>query len=384
MQNDVVILGSGMAGYTVARELRKLDKGVPLTMVTADDGNVYSKPMLSNALAAGKAPADLVSADAASQRIQLGMEIITHAQVIKIDRASQRLDMADGRSIPYGRLILATGADPVSPRLGGDAADRILQVNDLEDYSRFRDALSRGKRVTILGGGLIGCEFANDLAHGGWQVSVVHPAPTPLDRLIPEAPGMRLMRALEAAGVAWHAGKKALTVSQTGNRLVVLLDDGAEIESEVVLAAIGLRPRIDLAQQAGLGVGRGIVVDAFLRTNDPSIFALGDCAEVNGQVLPYILPLMQGARALAKTLAGTTTPVQYPVMPVVVKTPACPVAAVPPRAPDGVWETRHEEDGVEAVCRGLEGRIEGFALAGKNVARKTVLTREMAGSAAGQ
>ena len=373
----IVIIGSGLAGYTLARELRKLDKTTPLVIITADDGRAYSKPMLSNALAQGKSADQIASALAPAVAAQLDAEVLTHSWVEQIDPAARTVRVAQ-RVIAYSKLVLALGADPVRPQLAGGAADQVLSVNDLLDYARFREQIANGKRVTILGGGLIGCEFANDLSGAGHHVDVVHPALYPLDRLLPEAAAQDLQRGLAGVGVVWHLGHTAVAVNRAATGYVVTLDDGKVLETDVVLSAIGLRPRTQLAQAAGLQVARGIVVNRGLATSQPDVFALGDCAEVNGHVLPYVLPLMAQARVLAANLSGTPTQVVYPAMPVMVKTPACPVAvATVAGEVAGSWQVDCSDDGVCALYQDGDEILHGFALTGKQVGQRQALARQL-------
>lgn len=377
MHHPIIIIGSGMAAYTLAREFRKLDKETALTIVTADDGDAYSKPMLSTALAQNKAPDQLINARVESMREQLDAQILTHRQVLAIDAAAKQVQLQD-QMLAYSQLVLALGADPVRPQLAGNAADAVLSVNDLNDYARFRAAIVNAKRVTILGGGLIGCEFANDLATAGYQVDIVHPQAYPLERLLPEAAATALREGLANLGVTWHLQRMAIAVDHQGDRLVVSLNDGSTIETDAVLSAIGLRPRTQLAQNAGIHAGRGIRVNRQLQTNVPGIYAIGDCAEVEGHVLPYVLPLMAQARALAVTLSGTPTSVAYPAMPVVVKTPACPIAVAVPSVPDSaIWAVDCQEDGICALYQDANGQLLGFALTGKATQQRQALTKQL-------
>jgi rubredoxin-NAD+ reductase len=142
MQEPVVIVGTGLAGYTVARELRKLDATVPLILLSQDDGSFYSKPMLSNALAMKKDARSLASFDAAAMSQQLNAEVRTHQRVERILPGEHTIAV-DGEPLRYGKLVLATGADPRRLRIDGDGADQILSVNDLDDYDRFRQAHHR-------------------------------------------------------------------------------------------------------------------------------------------------------------------------------------------------------------------------------------------------
>lgn len=375
--HPIIIIGSGMAAYSLAREFRKRDKDTPLIMITADDGNAYSKPMLSTALAQNNSPAQLIQNPVAAMREQLQVQILDHQRVLAIDPALKQVRLAD-QTLLYGKLVLALGADPILPQLAGNAAGEVYSVNDLADYGRFRTALAAAKRVTILGGGLIGCEFANDLATAGYQVNVVHPHAYPLERLLPEVAAIELQNSLAKLGVAWHLQRTVVAVNRQGEGLVVSLNDGTPLQADVVLSAIGLRPRLALAQQAGLQVGRGISVNRLLQTSVADIYALGDCAEVEGYVLPYVQPLLAQARALAASLAGTATAVLYPAMPVVIKTPACPIAVAVPGATDGAsWEVDCQEDGTCALHRDRHGRLTGFALTGKATQQRQTLTKQL-------
>ena len=372
----IVIVGSGLAGYTVARELRKLDKEAPLVVVSRDDASFYSKPMLSNALASGKTAAQLAGASAQQMAEQLSARILAQTEIGSINTAGRVLQAGD-ETLRYSKLVLALGADPITLPLEGNAAGEVMQVNDLAGYARFRAAIEGKKRTVLLGAGLIGCEFANDLASAGYAVDVVDPAPRPLGRLLPEAGGERLRAALDAIGVRFHFGRTARAVNRAGTGLNVELSDGTSLATDAVLSAIGLKPRTALASQAGLKVNRGIVVDRFLAASAPDVYALGDCAEVEGHVLPFVLPIMQAARALAKTLAGTPTAVSYPAMPVVVKTPALPTVVCPPPAVAGGWSIEAGDAGIEARFQDPGGSLQGFALLGTATARKNILAKEL-------
>lgn len=375
---SIVILGTGLAGYTVAREFRKLDTASTLTLVTRDDGSFYSKPVLSNALAQKKSAAQIALNSAVDMARQLHATIHTHIAVRAIDAQARTVATENGPTLTYDRLVLALGADPIRLPLAGDAADRVLSINDLADYARFRTALDGQRRVVILGAGLIGCEFANDLRGAGIEVEVIDPAPQPLGRLLPAQSAAFLRAALETAGVRFHFGTTAQAVHRDAAGLRVTLANGESLATDVVLSAIGLKPRIALAQQSGLNVNRGIVTDARLATGVEGVYALGDCAEVAGFNLPFVLPIMQAGRALAKTLAGTPTPVQYPAMPVVVKTPACPtVVCPPPPGVDGQWTETAGATGVRAVFYDAANRLRGFALVGAATQEKQALAKEI-------
>jgi rubredoxin---NAD+ reductase len=378
MSHPVVVVGSGLAGYTFAREFRKLDKATPLVVVSRDHAGFYSKPMLSNALAGNKTAAMLVMKPAAKMAEELQAAVRTHAEVERIDTAAQRVHLAGGESIVYRDLVLALGADPIRLPLAGDGAVDVLSVNDLDDYARFTERLPGVARVAILGAGLIGCEFANDLLARGVAPVVVDPAPGPLSRLLPPAAGRHLRERLEAAGASFRFGVAAQRIDRAAGGYMLLLDDGSRLDADLVLSAIGLRPRTSTAREAGLAVDRGIVVDRLLVTSAAHVHALGDCAEVEGHMLPYVMPIMQQARALAATLAGRPTPVAYPAMPVIVKTPACPtVVCPPPSTASGEWVVLPAEDAVVARFHAADGTLLGFALMGSATTQRQALAAQV-------
>lgn len=373
----IVIVGSGLAGYTLARELRKLAPAQPISLVTAEDGHFYAKPSLSNALAQGRTAAQLVTTPADAVATQLHLDLRPRTTVLGIDGAARRLTTSAGE-LPYAALVLAVGADPIRLDLAGDAADEVLSVNSLADYAAFRARIEGRRRVVLLGAGLIGCEFANDLASAGFHLEVVDPAPQPLGRLLPPAAGTALRHRLAAAGVGWHLGTTAVAVRRNEASLRVELADGSALAADAVLSAVGLRPRTALARAAGIATNRGIVVDRQLHTSVAGIYALGDCAEVEGLVLPFVAPLLQAARALAKTLAGTPTPLTYPAMPVVVKTPAAPLVVAPPPADTaGAWRLSEDADGIDARFEDALGNLHGFVLLGAATARRHALAGQL-------
>jgi len=383
--DSVVIVGSGLAGYNVARELRKLDANVPITVISRDHAGFYSKPMLSNALAGKKTAATLVMKAADKIGAEINAKVLPHSAVERIDTAARTLLLNDGQTLPYRDVVLALGADPIRLPLQGDAADTVLSVNDLDDFARFADALDHPdgvKHVAILGAGLIGCEFANDLLHRGIQPTVLDLAERALGRLLPEAASLRLQKHLEAGGAQFRFGVAVQSVDRHSGdtSLKVTLSDGSTLETDLVLSAIGLKPRTALAASAGLQINRGIVVDRHLASSVPHVYAVGDCAEVDGQTLPYVLPLMQQARALAASLAGQRTPVAYPAMPVVVKTPACPTVVCPPAVDaQGEWVVTETDEALEArfTASGNPDQLLGFVLQGKAVSQRAALAAQI-------
>ena len=272
----IVVVGAGLAGWTVVREARKLDAATPIVVVTADSGDFYAKPSLSNAFAQKKAPAQLVTTLAAKMVETLNVTLMPFTRVEGIDTTARTVRTAAG-DLPYRDLVLALGAQPIRVPLAGDAADQVLSVNSLDDFAAFHARLPAQARVLVMGAGLIGCEFANDLAGTGHSVHVVDPAARPLAALLPEAASAQLQAALSALGVQWHFGTTVASVASDGAALAATLSDGTVLQADVVLSAVGLRADTALARAAGIACDRGIVADTRLATSAPHVHALGDC-----------------------------------------------------------------------------------------------------------
>lgn len=377
----IIIVGSGMAGYSLAREFRKLNKEQSLIMITTDDASNYAKPTLSNALVGNKAPDQIALGDAEKMRTQLDMTILTETWVKAIDAEQHQIEIETSgqlSTLDYEKLVLAVGANPIRLAISGDGADDIFVVNNLNDYKAFRDHLDQRaeKRVLILGAGLIGCEFANDLINTNHDVTVVDLAPRPLGRLLPEHTATAFQENLEQVGIQFALGTtvdKVVKIKQQGADIdyEVTLSNGQRLVVDVVLSAIGLQPNINLAKSSKIHTSRGIIANSLMETNQPDIYAVGDCAEVQGTLLPYVMPIMQQARALAKTLNGESTHVHYPAMPVAVKTPAAPLTVLP--APTDVevnWETEEFDDGMLAKAIDQEGTLRGFVLLGATAGKQ--------------
>lgn len=378
MTHTLVIIGTGLAGYNLAKEFRKLDAERPLVLITRDDGRNYSKPMLSNGFAKQKSADELAMHSAEEMAQQLKATVLTRTDVVRIDTAQQRVYTGANDYTPYGDLVLAWGADTFRVPMEGDGVADVLSINDLVDYGVFREKAAGKKKVLVIGAGLIGCEFANDLVTGGFAVDVVDPAGRCLPALLPPEASAAVARGLEGLGVKFHFGPAVKAVNKAGNGYRCTLTSDEQVDADLVISAVGLRPRVALAKDAGLAVNRGIVVDRELRTSAANVFAFGDCAEVNGYVLPYVLPLMAAARALAKTLAGTPTAVSYGVMPVAVKTPACPVVVCPPPlGAQGGWQVEANGQNVKALFVGADGKPLGFALTGEATHEKQALAKQM-------
>ena len=386
----IILIGAGLAGYTVAREFRKLDKITPLIIITADDGGFYSKPMLSNAFAQRKLAEQLVTQTAVQMAAQIGAHIMTGTRVAGIDTARKIVTTSAG-AFDYAKLVIAVGAQPIRLAISGDAADQVMTVNHVDDYAIFRAkiasiAYGEPARITILGAGLIGCEFADDLAGAGHAVTLVDPNRLPLAALAAPALSQGLHAALRNRGIDLQLGTTAASIDRIDNALQVTLANGHTLITDLVLSAVGLRADVALAQAAQLNTGRGIIVDASGQTSAADVYALGDCAEYtlhtdgSTRVLPYIAPLMTAARAIARTLTGQITTIDLKPAPVIVKTPSYPLALVPPplqAIAAGCWQD--ETDTQRTICRfhDEQGVMVGFGVAPQEAGVRQALLAEL-------
>ena len=411
--NPIIIIGAGLAGWTTAREFRKLDATTPVVMITADSGDFYAKPTLSNAFAQKKAPDQLVVTPAAKMAETQNVILASHTRVIRFDPYVKTVTVEkDGvqQSFDFSSLVLATGALPIRIPVAGNAAEQVLSVNSLGDFTAFFEVLKSASsrriyclssyenngnlskenkastpvKVVIMGAGLIGCEFANDLINAGYQVSVVDPASRPLGALLPEDASAQLRQSLQDLGVQWHFGATVKAVNQTLNQtekdtesaLQVALANGQTLPADVVLSAIGLRADTRLAAAAGLACERGIQVDTALQTNAPNVYALGDAAQYassGNTTLPYVMPIMNAARALAQTLSGKRTELVFPIMPVAVKTPALPLMIAPPAiGSTGQWTSTEAH---VWQFNNAQNVTTGFVLAGTQTAKRAEMVK---------
>lgn len=400
----LMIVGAGLAGWTTAREFRRLDSSTPITLVTADSGDFYAKPSLSNAFAQGKLPAQLVSTPAAKMAETLKVTLLPRTRVTGIHPSARTVDTSAG-VMAYSDLVLATGAQPITFPMSGNAAHCVLSVNSLEDFVQLHAQLqpsdipsdNRRRHVLIMGAGLIGCEFANDMAQAGYRVSVVDPGARVLAALLPDSASAALQVALERLGVRFYLGNTVRSVDFAAldpdgqQPMEVSLAGGERIVASCVLSAIGLRPDVSLAKAAGLLVERGITVDWRLQTSAQHIYALGDGAQyasatsklsAHGATLPYVMPIMAAARALAANLTGTATQLVFPLMPVSVKTPALPLVVAAPQAGlEGSWALAKTETGDDEAdiwhWTDAAGRTRGFVLAGAQTAQRQQQSKQL-------
>ncbi|MBK1706038.1 FAD-dependent oxidoreductase [Halochromatium glycolicum] len=303
----IVIVGAGIGGWYIADQLRQNGAKGPITIVTRDDGDYYYKPHLSGSVTS-KSRSDLIIAKGPDRAQLLDVDLRAHTQVLGLDLKKKRLLTNIGKvehgKIEYAKLVLATGAVPF--RLYDRRIQQhIHQLNDLDQYESLTKLLKSGsKRVLILGAGLIGCELADGLARAGHEVAINDRAPYLPLSVVSEGFSTYVHDRYVQNGIDFLLGTAMNDVTKADSGLQIQFEDGRTIECDVVISAIGLKPNVDLAARAGLDVGQGIKVDDTMRTSEPDIYAVGDCAEHKGQVFSFVECINNQAAVIVDQLCG--------------------------------------------------------------------------------
>ena len=300
----LVVIGNGMAP---GRALEKLFEQSPdlydVTIFNAEPRVNYDRIMLSPVLS-GEKSFDQIVIHGDGWYVKHGVTLYKGSTVTQIDRTTKTVTSARGVSAPYDKLLIATGSVPIIIPIPGHKLAGVLSYRDLDDVQAMLIAAKSRGNAVVIGGGLLGLEAAVGLKEQGMDVTILHLAPTLMERQLDTPAGHLLQRAIEARDI--KVITKANTKAILGEKRVeaVLLDDGTRLPADLVVMAVGIKPNAGLAKDAGLTVNRGIVVDTGMRTSDPDIFAVGECAEAHAQVFGLVAPLYEMASVIAAQLAG--------------------------------------------------------------------------------
>ncbi|MET9448218.1 NAD(P)/FAD-dependent oxidoreductase [Streptomyces cinerochromogenes] len=296
----VVVIGAGLAGVRLARRLGEL--GVPALLVGDEEHAPYNRVLLAEVLAGRYAPEVIALPPHAG---------LLRTRVTGIDRAARTVDCADGTSIAYDTLVLATGSNPVLPPLRGlftpdhQLPEGVHAFRTMDDCLGLAKAVRPGLRAVVIGGGLLGVSAARALAVRGAQVVLAQQAERLMERQLDPDASRLVLRHLTELGVEVHTECRVRDVRCVAGAVrSVELADGYALDADLVVLACGVRPRTGLAEQAGLAVHKGVLVDDELRTSDPHIHAIGDCTQHDGTVYGLAAPALEQADALAELLAG--------------------------------------------------------------------------------
>ncbi len=329
----IVIVGAGRAGWQIAQTLRERDANMPITLVTACNGDVYDKPLLSVAMARGIAPEKLPREQGIHAASRLNVKLLTHTQAVRVVPASRQLRTSRG-TLHYSSLVMAHGAQ--ARALPQFAASLCWRINHLQTYAKFREALVKQgdspQRVAVVGAGLIGSELANDLALAGHHVTLLDVASRPLAACLDTAQSEQLLAAWKALPINFVGGVQVSRVAKVSDAAgsesvkTIATECGRTFTVDHIVVAAGLQTPSRLADSAGLAWHNGIDVQAdTLATSVAGIYALGDCIAINGKVSRYIEPIGRQAATLAACILGLAAkPYRQAQIPLRVKTSSMP------------------------------------------------------------
>ncbi|MEZ8340702.1 NADH:flavorubredoxin reductase NorW [Vibrio cyclitrophicus] len=375
--DNIVLVGAGFAALQTIKMIRKTDPNIAITIVTADAGIEYSKPNLSHVFSQAQTPQQL-AINTAQQLAELHNVVIkTNVWVNEIN-TEQQFIVAGDDIIPYSKLVLATGAAPFIPAAEGLSAQATITLNSLEEFEKHKAQIDAAQRITVIGGGLIGVELAFDLQTAGKSVTVIEPASYLLGSLVPPFISLELERELRKAGVTVETDAMVSHATYLADGVRLQTTSSRLIKTDVVIAAAGLMPNTALAQQTGMAVNRGIIVDEAMRTNIKNVYATGDCAEIQGRVMAYLQPAILAANVLAKQLTTGEGKLSLPHIMTKVKTPSYPIQLAGRDIQTAQsWETRFDPKGIVAKGFNEANQLVGFIVTGEHTKAAFPLLKEL-------
>ncbi|MEZ8274370.1 NADH:flavorubredoxin reductase NorW [Vibrio cyclitrophicus] len=375
--DNIVLVGAGFAALQTIKMIRKTDPNIAITIVTADAGIEYSKPNLSHVFSQAQTPQQL-AINTAQQLAELHNVVIkTNVWVNEIN-TEQQFIVAGDDIIPYSKLVLATGAAPFIPAAEGLSAQATITLNSLEEFEKHKAQIDAAQRITVIGGGLIGVELAFDLQTAGKSITVIEPASYLLGSLVPPFISLELERELRKAGVTVETDAMVSHATYLADGVRLQTTSSRLIKTDVVIAATGLMPNTALAQQTGMAVNRGIIVDEAMRTNIKNVYAIGDCAEIQGRVMAYLQPAILAANVLAKQLTTGEGKLSLPHIMTKVKTPSYPIQLAGRDIQTAQsWETRFDPKGIVAKGFNEANQLVGFIVTGEHTKAAFPLLKEL-------
>ena len=303
----LIVVGNGMAGMACVDHILKHKPDFTITVLSDEPYYNYNRILLSSVLSGEKSLDEIYINtkewyDKNNIRLKLG------AQVVAVDAANKTVTTADGETIAYDKLLLATGSAPFIPPIAGIDKAGIVTFRNMADTQEILSRSEEPGRSVVIGGGLLGLEAARGLLNRGMQVSVVHLTDRLMDVQLDPTGAAYLKRSMEKLGISVLLGRKTTRFLGNGHVEGVAFDGGETIQADLVVVACGIRPNVELAKQAGLTVNRGIIVNDHMETSNPDIFAVGECVEHRGKVYGLVAPLYDQGKVLAATITGNKGP----------------------------------------------------------------------------
>lgn len=299
----ILVIGAGPAGTRCAVRLAERLPGAAVTLAGAEAALPYDRVALSKLLMGEATVAGLITHPLAALRA-LGIAYRPATPIAAIDRAARAAVTARGERIGFDHLVLATGSAAIRLPLPGAGLPGVLPYRDLADVRAMLRAAQAGGQAVVIGGGLLGLEAAAGLAARGMRVTVVHPLDWPMERQLDPAAGALLAARLGARGIRFAMPASTVSIEGEAAASGVRLADGRVLPASLVVMAVGIRPNVALAGAAGLPVGRAVTVDDRMRTADPAISAIGECAEHRGRTIGLVAPALEQAEVAARAIAG--------------------------------------------------------------------------------
>ncbi|ALA57811.1 FAD-dependent oxidoreductase [Nitrospira moscoviensis] len=307
---SVVIVGGGAAGFAAAEMLRRLGYQQPVTMISADDAGPYDRPNISKDYLAGTAPEEWIPLRAPDWYRDTRIDLLTGRRVVRLRPDARAVEIDDGRRLEYGALLLATGASPIRLDVPGAQLPHVHYLRTLRDSRTIIERTTKARHAVVVGASFIGLEVAASLRARNLEVHVVAPEEIPMQRVLGVELGRLVREVHEQHGVKFHLGQTVATIAERS----VTLKNGSRLDADLVVVGIGVRPNVELAEQAGLRIERGVLVDEYLRTSAPGIWAAGDIARwpdrYSGSAIrvEHWVVAERHGQAAARNMLGETQP----------------------------------------------------------------------------
>ena len=315
--SDYLIVGGGLAGASAIEGVRERDPKGSITMIGAENHLPYDRPPLSKKLWFGKLEVKDIFLHDQSFYEDNGVTLVTGRSVVALDAKNRTVSDNQGERYQFRKLLLATGGSPRTLPIPGGDLPGICYYRFLDDYERIRRGAAEGRSAVMIGGGFIGSEIAAALCMNQLKVTMIYPSAYLCDRVFPQDLGLAIQSQYQSRGIRILKGDRATLVERKGSQFLVRTSSGQDVQADLVIVGIGIRPNIELAEQAGITTGDGIIVSEYLQTSHPDIYAAGDIARFPYQALGQQMrvehwdnALNQGKHA-GRNMAGAHEPFAY-------------------------------------------------------------------------